>query len=216
MPNPWGTGALINNSVYIISTQYLKNNSTVPLNLDDAYLNRAILEAQNIDVQRLLGSSLYTRIITDISGNTLAGEYKVLVDEWITPALLYYSIWRSLTQIYMKIMNTSVVLKKENEMSGSVEYKMVEKLKEQYLDIAEFYATRMKNFLLSESSRGGYYEYNNIVADVNSIIPEKGQQYNNSGFFFSKRQNNQYFGKKDRFGNIEHPDYLTERRRNQR
>lgn len=216
MPNPYGTGVLINNSVYIISCNYLKSNSTIPLNLDDAYLNRAILESQNIDIQRMLGSFLYQRIINDISGNTLAGEYKILVDQWITPTLLYYSIYRSLTQIYVKIMNTSVVIKKENETANSVEYKMIEKLKEQYLDIAEFYAEKMKNFLLSESSRGGYYEYNNIIADVNNIMPEKGQQYNNTGIFFRKSKNSQYFGKKDEFGNIMNPDYITERRRNAR
>ena len=213
MPNPYGTGVLLNNSVYMISCDYIKKNSTIPLNLDDSYINRAILEAQNIDIQRMLGSYLYTKIINDISGNTLAGQYKELMDSWLTPVLLYYSVYRSLTQIYVKIMNTSIVVKKENETASQVDYKMVEKLKEQFLNIAEFYAEKMKNYLLSESSRGGYPEYNSIVADVNNIMPDKGNKYGNSGFFFSKRRNNQYFGKKDIYGNIEHPDYLSEKRR---
>ena len=86
----------------LISENKLKNFSDLNNALDPDLLKNAIREAQDIDLQRMLGFKLYNKIIDDVAAGTISGVYKSLLDDYIQDALLYWSYYEALEAIYLR------------------------------------------------------------------------------------------------------------------
>ena len=76
-------------NVFIISEANLRQFTDINNNVDSELLKNAIREAQDIELQRVLGTKLYNKILDDIKNNTLSGNYETLVLDWIQNVLLY-------------------------------------------------------------------------------------------------------------------------------
>ena len=72
----------------IISEEKLREFTDINDNLDSKLLMNAVREAQDIYLQRLTGTTLYEYILAEIDANTLTGNYKTLVDDFIQPFLI--------------------------------------------------------------------------------------------------------------------------------
>ena len=59
------------NKVYFISEQYLKDNTSISMNVEPQLLNIAIQDAQNIHIQPLLGGTLYKKLCDLIVDGTI-------------------------------------------------------------------------------------------------------------------------------------------------
>ena len=75
--------------VFIISEENLRQFTDINNNVDSKLLKNAVREAQDIEIQRLLGTKLYNAILAKIQTNTLTGDYEYLVLQWVQNALLY-------------------------------------------------------------------------------------------------------------------------------
>lgn len=75
--------------VFIISEENLRQFTDINNNVDSKLLKNAVREAQDIEIQRILGTKLYQAILDKIETNTLAGDYQTLVLDWVQNALLY-------------------------------------------------------------------------------------------------------------------------------
>ena len=74
--------------VFIISEENLRQFTDINNNVDSKLLKNAVREAQDIEIQRILGTKLYNKILADIKAGTLSGNYEYLVLNWVQNALL--------------------------------------------------------------------------------------------------------------------------------
>jgi hypothetical protein len=76
--------------VLLISEATLKKNSVINNNVDGMYILPAIEYAQDAGLQPLLGTKLYNKLMDLVADGSIQTEtdYKVLLDEYITPYLL--------------------------------------------------------------------------------------------------------------------------------
>jgi len=50
---------------------------------DPDLLNKFIIQAQDLNIQQVIGNTLYVKIMNDIVSNTIGGYYKTLLDDYI-------------------------------------------------------------------------------------------------------------------------------------
>ena len=97
-------------AVLFISEETIKNSTTINGNVDVELLLPYIKVSQDIHVQQLLGTDLYDVLQDKIAGTggaSLAGNYKILVDEYIQPVLIHYSLYECLPFLSYKIMKNN-------------------------------------------------------------------------------------------------------------
>ena len=107
--------------VFIISEENLRQFTDINNNVDSKLLKNAVREAQDIEIQRLLGTKLYNTILGKIETNTLTGNYETLVLDWVQNALLYAAYYYSLEDIYMRPRNNGLLSPTGGENSEKVD-----------------------------------------------------------------------------------------------
>jgi len=162
--------------VYFISTNYLKEQTTIDANIEDKMLNQSIMDAQNIDIQAILGTRLYKTLQVKITGSTISGIYKTLLDDYIENALIKFAERRSLIYLYTKIKNSSVVTQNDAG-SNPVEIQILNKLRGEISDDAEFYSNKLKLYLEQNKSSIPEYQTPNPDALDHYMNPNKQDSF---------------------------------------
>ena len=136
---------------YLISENYLKTNSPIPLHLDDKYIKNGIIIGQDMHIRPILGKKLYNELLVQASGSTLTAENLELLDNYIQPALLYTSIYELLPSVRSKITPAGVVQMtgEGNTTSDEEQYKH---LRNVYYDRCSFYKEELRVFLCDNST----------------------------------------------------------------
>lgn len=116
--------------------------------------------AQDIHVQNYLGTNLFNKIKTDIQNNVLASPYTTLVNTYIKPMLLHWSLVEYLPYSAYTIANKGVY-KHGAENSQSVEKNELEFLINKQESVANHYTTRMIKYLCSYSNLFPEYSVTN-------------------------------------------------------
>ena len=93
----------------IISEAKLRQFTDINDNLDSRFITSAVIESQDIHIQRIIGTLLYNKIMSDIDSSSLSGNYKSLVDDYVQPALLYWSYYECLEAIYIRPRNNGLL-----------------------------------------------------------------------------------------------------------
>ena len=117
-------------------------------NIDTDKLLIYIDMAQKIDIERLLGTKLYDKISADIAANpqTLTGNYLTLVSEYIKPTLIHYAMMYALPYLSVTIGNGGVY-RNNPENATALTGEEIDKMVEKERDAAQYYSTRMIDFL---------------------------------------------------------------------
>tara|TARA_Y100001972_G_scaffold76661_1_gene93196 strand:+ start:539 stop:1051 length:513 start_codon:yes stop_codon:yes gene_type:complete len=117
-------------------------------NIDTDKLLPFIDMAQKIDIERLLGTKLYEKISADIAANpqTLTGNYLTLVSEYIKPTLIHYAMMYALPYLSVTIGNGGVY-RNNPENATALTGEEIDKMVEKERDAAQYYSTRMIDFL---------------------------------------------------------------------
>lgn len=142
--------------VYLISEKTLKADSLVNNNIDGMYINPAIQVAQDMFLQPLLGSVLYKRICDDVAEGTLDADYKLLLDDYITPFLEFRVMADIQIPLNYKLRNAGVVQNSDVNIQ-TVSLDELKYLTDFYENKATFYANRLSDFLCHNSNI--YKEY---------------------------------------------------------
>ncbi len=157
--------------VYLISAQNLKDYTPINDNVDDSLLHNAIIEAQEISIQELLGTKLYKKILSlvktddiNLPANT---KYKELLDEHITKVVLYDALLRAIPYIHYKVVNKGITTQFSTESSTTTVAEM-EFLMDQVKNNKEFFATRLSRHLLANIQL--YPEYMS-ASKIDEMIP---------------------------------------------
>ena len=144
--------------VFIISEENLRQFTDINNNVDSKLLKNAVREAQDIEIQRILGTKLYNKILADIKAGTLSGNYQTLVLDWVQNALLYFSYYYSLEDIYLRPRNNGLLSPTGGENSEKVDGTWYNRKRESAKNKAQFYAERLTNYLIQK--QGNFPELN--------------------------------------------------------
>lgn len=148
------------NKVLLISEETLKTYSLVNDNIDGKYLLPAIQTAQDIDLETLIGKALLDKLCKLVETGEIVNDskYRTLLDDYITP----YLVWQVMSNLQLGInykLSNSGVITNDDERKSRLDYRNNQLLQEQYKHYADSYAIKLKDYLCN----GDYPEYYQCV-----------------------------------------------------
>lgn len=155
-----------------INSKDVKTFTSINGNLDpDRYLN-AVYLAQITHIQTLLGTDLYNRLATDIENDSLNSDYRLLLDDYVKPILIHYTLVEMLPRIHYQISNKGI-FKHRSENAETASAEEVDELIEKERSAAQFYADRFLDFIKNNTTTYPEY-YTNSGAD---LYPDQTAHY---------------------------------------
>lgn len=137
--------------VYLISVDELMERTTIDKNVETKIIESSIFDAQEIDLQNVLGTRLLNKLKTDIIAGTITGVYKTLLDDYIYNYLIKTSERRALLFMWIKFRNKGL-MQQNSENSNPVDFETFNKVRSELLNDIEFYENKLKAYLLDEQS----------------------------------------------------------------
>ena len=154
------------NKVLLISEQTLKTYTLVNDNVDGKYILPAIQTAQDIDLETLIGKALLNKLCKLVETGDIVkvnnSDYKLLLDDYITP----YLCWQVLSTIQIGLnykFSNSGVISNDDDRKSRLDFKNNQLLQEQYKHYADSYAGKLKDYLCTNGAK--YPEYNHSHAE---------------------------------------------------
>jgi hypothetical protein len=136
-----------------ISENKLKNFTDLNNSVDPDLLKNAVREAQDINIQRMLGYNLYQKLITDVNNNTLTGYYLTLMNEYLQDTLLYWSYYEALESIWLRPRNNGLLIPNGGVEASAVDSNTYDKKRQSVKNKAEWYAERMVGWLIDNETQ---------------------------------------------------------------
>jgi len=156
-----------------ISEEYLKNNTIIDENVDMKLLLPTIWMAQTRHIQEAIGTVLYNDLVGKIAPtDTLAGDDLTLVDQYIAPALLYWTLYHADTTLLYKYRNKSIATK-GSDNATAVDFKTHIYLSDKHKDEAEWYTQRLIEYLCENSTLYPLYD---TESGLDEIRPQSHAQ----------------------------------------
>jgi len=148
----------------LISRDDLVKYTATNGNVDTDNFIQFVLIAQDIHIQRILGSKLYHVIQSKISGGTLTGDYLDLVNNYVKKMLIHWSMVEYLPFAAYQINNKGI-FKHNSENATTPDKVEVDYLVEKERSIAESYTQRFIDYICFNTNK--FPEYNqNTNGDV--------------------------------------------------
>ena len=158
------------NKVLMLTADYYKRNTVVNLNVDEELLHPQIIKAQNVRIEKILGTNLFNIVLAEIDAQTYTARITTLLEDYIQPALVEWITYTALPYLNYKLTNKSVS-KKSSDNSEPSELNEINYLRQNIRDDAEYYSERTTKFL--EANTDTYPEYLNGNTDCDDIKPSK-------------------------------------------
>lgn len=132
--------------VQLISEKTLKELSLINENVEGNYLQPCIMDAQEINLQQLIGTSLYHRLCDLVSSGDIYNEeyaaYKDLLDEYVSVYLAYCVMADIQIPLAYKMVNKGIVQTNDTNILNS-QLRDIQFMKDYYREKADFYGTRL-------------------------------------------------------------------------
>ena len=138
-------------NVLLISRNDIVKYTALNGNLDVDKFIQFIYIAQQIHVLNYLGTDLLEKVKSDIAGSSLTGNYQTLVETYVKPLLVHFSLVEYLPFSGVTISNNGIY-KHNSENSSIIDQDELEKLIAAERKIAEHYASRCVDYLCNNSS----------------------------------------------------------------
>ena len=161
-------------NVLLISRNDITRYTALNGNVDQDKFLQFIYIAQQIHILNYLGTDLLEKLKSDIAAGSLTGNYQTLVNTYVKPMLVHYSMVEYLPFSTVSISNKGV-FKHTSENASVIDQDELEKLIEAERKIAKNYATRCVDYLNNNSTLFPEYT-SNTNEDVN---PQRGVNYGN-------------------------------------
>lgn len=137
-------------NILLISEDTLKTHSSLNKNIWADNLSSVIKATQDVDLQRILGSCLYKKVLELVNDggirNAKYSIYKTLLDEYITDYLIYQTLVNLIPEISTKITNMGLVVSNDEHVQN-VSQSEREIVVAQYQKYADAYCKMMQDFL---------------------------------------------------------------------
>lgn len=156
---------------YIILPSVVKDRMSLHDNVDEKLIYPEIKAVQDMYIMPLLGSNLFTKIMTDIAAGTLTGYYKILMDDYLVMCVCNYVMSELPEVLNYQYWNKGVSQKTaENtkEPTMSEMYSIIAKYKSR----AEHYSKMARMYLL-QNARAHFPEYLTFVSGLDVVAPDR-------------------------------------------
>ena len=150
---------------------------TSPLqgSIDSDRLLPFVRTAQEKYILNLLGTVLYNKLQDDVeAGTAFTGIYQILVEDYVKPTLIWYACVEYLPFSAVQFKSEGAV-KHQSEQSQAVSKNEVDYLVQKAQDNAEWYATRMQDYLIAYNTQ--IPEFYQSVGNATQIYPDQTNQY---------------------------------------
>ena len=159
-----------NLKILLIDEDYVKEQSIIMQNVEDKFFRPSIIKAQNVNLQSVICEDLYEEIINQFDNYydaTLTGytgsitgyvETRILtlVDDYIQPLVLSYTLYHSSYAFYQKYTNKGVV-NQTSDSSSTSDIIMMDKQRKLWEQDGIFYTTQLLKYL--NDNKDTYPEY---------------------------------------------------------
>lgn len=186
-------------NILFISEQKLKDSSFLSDNIDPKQLLPTVKAVQDRYLHPLLGTALYEKLQALITQPPVpAGEYKTLLDEYLTDVVVWYTLGEMPMPLYYKLLNKGVVLR-TGEAIQTTSFQDVQNMMNYCRDYAKYYAQRAIEYLCANAVK--FPEYTNPGSAADTLQPDNtqydcgiylGNQWPDSRSFEEKYQGNRY------------------------
>lgn len=157
-----------------ISSDYVFKHTLIDSNVDPDEINKFITQAQDINIQQVIGNTLYVKLMNDIATTgTSSGKYLELLTDYIQRCQAEWVVYHSLPFLNYKLTNKSVS-QKNSEHSQPSQLEDIKYLRAEVRNTAEFYSQRIREFIINNQS--SFPEYFTNV-NINSIRPKSNNYF---------------------------------------
>lgn len=132
----------------LISEKYVKTQSNIQDNVWGDFLTPAIREAQDIELQPIIGRPLYKKILKEVEEKDVEARFKTLIEDWIQPYLLYQTIVSLIPIIGTKLGNIGTVISNDEHVQN-ISSSERENLEYRYRYLADHYKSELQKYLLA-------------------------------------------------------------------
>jgi len=181
--------------VLFVSENKIKDSTAINGNVDMEFIVPYVRVAQKKYIESKLGTDLFVKLQDEIKNNTLTGDYKTLVDDYIADALVHWAFYECLPFLRFKVQNNNIVAK-NSETGDGISREDAQNLREEVRNTAEFYTERLIDYIRHQKT--SFPEYN--TNDGSDVRPDRSAYY--SGMNLER-------GKCDNDGVIGLNDFLT-------
>lgn len=163
---------MANENVLLINRDDVMQLTSMSGNVDETKLLPQIKTAQDIHLQTAIGTNLMQKCQEIVVAGTPYDEpYNTLINSYIKPALVFWTMWDFLPFLQYTIANGGLY-KHTSQNSESVSIEDMDVLTQKFKDKATFYNERLTEYLCNYSSQFPEY-YNGTSPD----IPPNGEGY---------------------------------------
>lgn len=159
-------------NVLIISENKLKAFTALQQNVRSEDIAPYIIQAQDIYLQPVLGTRFFKRLKTGIVSGDLTPDEVEFIEEYVSPMLIQRAFALAIPFIKYKFADKGV-LSGTSETATGVELDELKYLIQKVEDAAEFYATRVREFLFDNISL--FQDY--ISPGIKGMLPDRSSQY---------------------------------------
>jgi len=158
-----------------IDEEALKAESILNDNIDPKYLKYAIKEVQSVFILPLIGTALNNELEDQIDAANVTPDNQVLLEEYIQPCMVKYSMYELTTTLSYKFQNKNVA-NKNSENSSQAGLDDLRYLQNRFRERAEWYAKRLADFLCANTTK--YPKYKNQSGEGTDAIEASEPNYN--------------------------------------
>lgn len=146
----------------LITRNDLVKFTSLNANVDTDKFIQYIKIAQDLHIQNYTGSDLLNKIKTDISNDTLTGDYLSLVTDYLKPMIIHWAMVEYLPFAAYTIANKGI-FKHSSENASNANKDEIDFLIEKERNIAQFYTERFVEYMSFNASAKfpEYYTNNN-------------------------------------------------------
>ena len=151
--------------ILMISEQFIKDNSTINENVDVKLIRSTIWDCQRDYIKPILGTDLYNKVINDIDTDSLTGDYKTLVDDYISESLLKWVMMESVPTMLYKYRNKAVSTQ-DSDNSQPISYTAMQQEMNRWRDKAEVRSQDITRYLCANDDKFPEYCDNDDLDDI--------------------------------------------------
>jgi hypothetical protein len=157
----------------LIDTEYIFIHTTVDSNIDPGILEPSIVVAQDTQIQSILGYNLLGALMNKVDDETITQpgneNYLLLLNNFVQPALAWYSVYYALPEIQYRLTNKTI-LQKTTDNATATGLTELKYLRDNAKNIAEFYVQRIREEIVNNLN--AYPEYFQSVG-IDRIKPKR-------------------------------------------
>lgn len=155
--------------VLLISENNIKHLSLINNNVDANYIEQAIVTAQDMGLQPLIGTNLFQKLCTLVENGTIINDansyYKALIDYYIMPYLCEKVMADIPKMLFAKFRNAGMT-QSSDQQTAQLSRQDVEYIVSDHNYKADFYAKRLTDRLCASSEHYPEWRDRRDVADM--------------------------------------------------